>query len=82
MKDEGWEYYIGAYGYAVGTFMDEPKFEVTLAVDVKNEKMRKPFEEFMSDFREKFRQQIKDRSTTTEYLSKRMFIEYLKEYLY
>jgi len=82
MKDEGWEYYIGAYGYGVGKFMTEPELEVTLAVDVKNEKLRKPFEEFMSDFRDKYYKQIKDRSTTTEYLSKKMFKQFLKENLY
>lgn len=81
-RDEHWQYYIAAYGYSVGTMSEKPKFEVSLGVNVKNEKLRDKFEDFMFDFREKFYKEIKDRSTTTEYLSRKMFKEFLKEYLY
>jgi len=81
-KDEGWQYYIAAYGYAVGSMSKSPKFEVSLGVNVLNPKMKGKFEDFMYDFREKFYKEIKDRSTTTEYLSRKMFKQFLKENLY
>lgn len=82
MKDEGWEYYIGAYGRAVGAVTKTPRIEVSLGVNVKNEKMREKFEEFMQNFREKFYDEIVKRSTTTQYLSKKMFKQFLKDNLY
>ena len=81
-KNENWEYYIGAYGWRVGEVMDKPEIEVTMGVTLKNEKLRSKFENFLSTFEKKYKDEIKKRSTTTEYLSRKMFKQFVKDNIY
>jgi hypothetical protein len=82
MIDEHWQYYIAAYGYAVGNVSKEPQFEVSLGVNLLDEKLRPKFEKFLSTFRDKHYEEIKSRSTTTQYLSVKMFKEFIKVNIY
>lgn len=76
-----YEYYMTAWGM-IGRWGKEPRVESTIGITVKNEKMRKKFEEWLDGFEGKYFELVKSRSTGAPRVQLKLFRQLLKKDLY
>jgi len=73
------DYYICNLGAAVGVITPYIKYESNLGITLKNKSLKEPFEEFMKNFHKKYYKKIEKLSTSTPFLSIKMFKNFLLE---
>lgn len=77
-----YEYYIVQWGDALGKWSDKPEKAGSIGINVKNEKMRAPLEEWLDTFRENYFQFFKSRNTGAPRAQLQTFKRLMKRDLY